>query len=129
MRYLSAEQVLFIHARLIDETGGLHGVRDIGLLRSSVERPRATFEGADLYPDLFLKAAALMESLIGNHPFLDGNKRTAVAAAGIFLARNGFALDVSQRELETFTLRMALKEKDVPGAAQWFRKHSVPGTG
>ncbi len=124
MRYLTAEQVLFIHARLITETGGLHGVRDVGLLSSAVERPRATFTGKDLYPGLFRKAAALMESLIGNHPFLDGNKRTAIAAAGILLLLNGYQLTASQKELETFTLEMALKKRDVRDAAEWFSGHS-----
>jgi death on curing protein len=71
--YLTAEQVLFIHARLISETGGEHSVRDLGLLLSALACPQATFDEQDLYPDLFSKAAALMESLIGNHGFLDGN--------------------------------------------------------
>lgn len=125
MRYLSAEQVLFIHARLITETGGLHGMRDVGLLRSAVERPRATFDGKDLYRGLFPKAAALMESLIGNHPFLDGNKRTAISAAGLFLMLNGYELTASQRELEAFTLEMAFRKIDIKAAAEWFRSHSV----
>lgn len=125
MRYLTAEQVLFIHARLVTETGGMHGVRDVGLLQSAVERPRATFGGKDLYRDLFHKAAALMGSLIGNHPFLDGNKRTAISAAGLFLMLNGYELSASQKEFETFTLDMALKKKDVQAAATWFRKHTV----
>jgi death-on-curing protein len=126
VRYLTAEQALFIHARLIAETGGMHGVRDVGLLASAVERPRATFGGKDLYRDLFRKAAALLESLIGNRPFLDGNKRTAISAAGLFLMRNGYEINASQKELETFTLRMALKKSDVQDAAAWFRKHSTP---
>ncbi|HUM70888.1 MAG TPA: type II toxin-antitoxin system death-on-curing family toxin, partial [Chloroflexota bacterium] len=87
--YLTAQQVLFIHARLIATTGGEHGVRDIGLLESAVARPQATFDGVELYPDLFHKAAALMESLAQNHPFVDGNKRTAITATAMFLRRNG----------------------------------------
>jgi death-on-curing protein len=126
VRYLSAEQVLFIHARLVTETGGLHGVRDVGLLKSAVERPRATFDEKDLYRDLFHKAAALMESLIGNHPFLDGNKRTAISATGLFLMLNKYELTVSQKELETFALDMALKKRDVQDAAAWFRRYSTP---
>jgi death-on-curing protein len=85
MNYLTAEQVLFIHARLIAETGSEHGVLDLGLLQSAVARPQATFDKQDLYPDLFSKTAALLESLIGNHAFVDGNKRTAITAAGLFL--------------------------------------------
>ena len=86
---LSAQQVLFIHARLIEATGGEHGVLDLGLLQAAVARPQATFDGADLYASLFQKAAALMESLAQNHPFVDGNKRTAITAAALFLLQNG----------------------------------------
>ena len=74
MIYLTPEQVLFIHARLITETGALIGSWDSGLLQSAVARPQATFDGQELYPDVFSKAAALMDSLVNNHPFVDGNK-------------------------------------------------------
>ncbi len=63
MKALTVEQVLFLHARLIEETGGAHGVRDLSLLESAVARPWSTFGGRDLYPNLFFKAAALMDSL------------------------------------------------------------------
>lgn len=124
MRYLTAGQVLFIHSRLIDETGGSHGIRDIGLLQSAVSRPKATFEGKDLYPDIFYKAAAFMESLIKNHPFIDGNKRMAITSAGIFLQRNGYLLETAQRELERFTLSVAAGKATFEDAVKWFRKHS-----
>ena len=84
MEYLTAEQVLFIHARLIEETGGSHGVRDLDMLLSALGRAQASFDEQDLYPDLFSKTAALMDSLIRNHPFVDDNKRTGVTAAGLF---------------------------------------------
>ena len=99
MKYLSAEQILFIHARMIEETGGSHGVRDLGMLLSSLGRPQASFEDQDIYPGLFSKAAALMESLICNHPFVDGNKRTGATAAGLFLRRNGYRLTASNVDL------------------------------
>lgn len=124
MRYLTAGQVLFIHSRLIDETGGSHGIRDIGLLQSAVSRPKATFGGKDLYPDIFHKAAAFMESLIKNHPFIDGNKRTAITSAGIFLQRNGYLLETAQRELERFTLSVATGKASFGDAVKWFRKYS-----
>jgi death-on-curing protein len=76
-------EVLLLHARLIQRTGGSSGVRDMGLLGSALARPQATFGHNDLYPDLWSKAAALMPSLIKNHPFVDGNKRTALAATSI----------------------------------------------
>jgi death-on-curing protein len=99
MKYLSAEQILFIHFRLIEETGGSHGVRDMDMLLSAIGRAQSTFDRQELYPDIADKAAALMESLIRNHPFVDGNKRTGVTAAGLFLLQNGYRLTASNAEL------------------------------
>ena len=125
MNYLTPEQVLFIHSRLVTETGGSHGVRDLGLLESAVARPRATFDGKELYPDLFTKTAALMDSLINNHPFLDGNKRTGITAAGLFLLLNRCKLTASPQDLETITLRVAMEGMEVSALATWIRKNSV----
>jgi death-on-curing protein len=124
--YLTAQQVLFVHARLIATTGGEHGVRDIGLLESAVARPQATFAGADLYPDLFHKAAALMESLARNHPFVDGNKRTAITAAAIFWQRNGRHLETTNAELERFTLWVVEARPLLNEVARWFHIHTLP---
>jgi death-on-curing protein len=125
MKYLTPEQVLFLHARLVDETGGSHGLRDLGLLEAATARPQATFGGKDLYPDLFSKAAALMESLIHNHPFVDGNKRTGIAAAALFLAQNGYRLTTSNAELEAFTRHVAQARPGVSEIADWLQVHSV----
>jgi death-on-curing protein len=76
MKYLTVEQVMRIHARSIAQFGGDAGVRDLGLIDSAVAQPRASFGGKDLYPTLAEKAAALAFSLVKNHPFADGNKRT-----------------------------------------------------
>lgn len=124
MNYLTPEQILFLHARLISETGGTQGVRDLGLLVSAVGRPQATFEGSELYPDIYVKASALMHSLIQNHPFVDGNKRTGIAAASIFLQVNGFRLTAANREVEVYTLSVARGEQEVPAIASWLEKHS-----
>lgn len=125
MSYLTVEQVLFIHMRLIAETGGSPGLRDLGLLASAVARPQATFGGEDLYPDIFNKAAALMDSLIRNHPFVDGNKRVGITAAGLFLLRNEQRLTASNDELERFTLRVARSELSIEQITTWLRSHSV----
>lgn len=125
MNYLTPEQVLFIHYRLIEETGGSHGLRDIGLLQSAIARPMAAFGGDELYPDIFTKAAALMHSLIKNHPFIDGNKRTAITSSSIFLLRNGFQITASNKELEQFTLEAASTKIEIEKIAKWFKKHSV----
>jgi len=122
-----SEQVLFIHSRLIDTTGGALGIRDIGLLQSAVSRPRATFEGADIYPDLFHKTAALMESLARNHPFIDGNNRTAITSAAILLAMNGYRLEADQKELERFTLDAAVGKLPFYEFVSWFRMHATKG--
>jgi death-on-curing protein len=126
MNYLTPEQVLFLHARLIEETGGSHGLRDLGLLESAAARPQATYGGQDLDPDLFSRAAALMDSLVHNHPFVDGNKRTGITAAGLFLVRNGYRLTTTNPELEAFTRRVAEARPDITVIADWLQTHSVP---
>ncbi|HHT9126720.1 MAG TPA: type II toxin-antitoxin system death-on-curing family toxin [Candidatus Brocadiia bacterium] len=125
MNYLTPEQVLFIHYRLIEETGGSHGIRDLALLQSAVARSMATFNNHDLYPDLFSKAASLMHSIIKNHPFIDGNKRTAITAASIFLLRNNCSLKASNKELERFTFKVARENVGLQEIGKWFKKHSV----
>ncbi len=124
MDYLTAEQVLFIHARITSETGGEYGVRSLGLLLSAVARPQATYNGQDLYSDIFSKAAALLESLLGNHPFIDGNKRAAITAAGLFLRLNGYRLKASNPQLEEFTLNCAQHLVSLVQMAIWLEKQS-----
>jgi death-on-curing protein len=125
VNYLTAAQVLFIHARLIAETGGATGLRDLGLLKAAVARPQATFDGADLYPDRWAKAAALMASLVQSHPFVDGNKRVGVTAAGIFLQRNGLRLTATNDEVEAFALAVAQGAMTTEQIAVWLVQHTV----
>jgi death-on-curing protein len=124
--FLSAEQVLFIHARLIEETGGRHGVRDLGMLLSALGRPQTTYDNRDLYPDLFSKAAALMESLVRNHPFVDGNKRTGLTVTGLFLRINGYRLTASNADLVTITMSIAQSQASVAELTIWLRENSHP---
>ncbi len=125
MKYLSVEQVLFIHARLIAETGGIHGLLDLGLLQSAVARPQASFDEHDLYPDLFSKASALLDSLVGNHAFLDGNKRTAITSVGLFLIINGYAFTATNEALEDFTLQCAQHLVPLEQIALWLKKNTI----
>jgi death-on-curing protein len=125
MTFLTVEQILFLHARLVDETGGSHGVRDLGLLLSAAGRPQAGFEGQDLYPDPFSKAAALLDSLIRNHPFIDGNKRTGVAAAGLFLVRNGYRLTASNPDLEGLAMAVAQSKISPEEIATWLKERAA----
>ncbi len=124
MIYLTAAQVLFIHARLIAETGGTPGVRDLAMLESAVARPQATFDGDDLYPGLFAKAGVLMASLVGNHAFVDGNKRVGITAAALFLQRNGTHLTANNDELEQFTLAVAQGRLTADEITTWFAGHT-----
>jgi len=124
MNYLSPEQVLFIHARLIAETGGSHGVLDLGRLESAVNRPQAVFEGQELYPGIFLRAGALLAALVNDHPFIDGNKRTGISAAALFLRANGWRLTAGNEELVEFTLQVAVSHPGLPFIAEWFHKQS-----
>ncbi|MDP2660050.1 MAG: type II toxin-antitoxin system death-on-curing family toxin [Dehalococcoidia bacterium] len=126
MNYLSTVQILFLHSRLIAETGGSAGLRDVALLESAVARPQATYGGEDLYPDLFAKAAALMQSLVNNHPFVDGNKRAGIAATALFLQRNGHRLLASNQEVEEFTLAVAQGERTFDDIATWLASQTAP---
>ena len=125
MNYLTPEQVLFILSRLVTETGGSHGLRDLTLLESAVAGPRATFDSKELYPDLFTKATTLMDSLINNHPFLDGNKRTGITATGLFLRINGWVLTASSEELVACTMRVAVEGLEIDELANWLRAKTI----
>lgn len=124
MRYLSLEEVLLIHELVVERSGGAPGLRDLALLDSAVKRPQATFSGRDLYPDLFTKGAALGESLIQNHPFVDGNKRTAWEAMRTCLEENGTRLHVSPNEIVEFVLLIARGNLPTEKIAAWLRGRS-----
>jgi death-on-curing protein len=123
VEYLTVNEVLLLHARLIQRTGGSGGVRDMGLLESALARSKATFDGIDLYPDLWAKAASLMHSLTQNHPFVDGNKRTALAAVGVFLELNDYRLTASNDEATDFALEVTAGNMDLEEMASWLRTH------
>jgi death on curing protein len=125
MRYFTSEQILFVHTRQIAETGGSHGVRDLARLESAVARPQATFDDKELYPDLFLKAAELLDSLINNHPFVDGNKRTGITAVALFLRANGRQMTPGTAELEEFTMQVATSPRDLPILNEMFFTTSI----
>ena len=123
IKYPTLDEVVAIHFRVTEKTGGSQGVRDWDLLASALGRPQATFGGEDLYPDLFLKAAALVQSLSSNHPFVDGNKRTALTTLEYFLHLNGIDLKASQREKVEFTLWAENEKPKLELIAGWIKKH------
>lgn len=109
---------------VIDETGGIHGVRDRGAILSVEALPQQSVFGKELYPTHFLKAAVYCRSIILNHPFLDGNKRTGMTAAMIFLEQNGFMSMCREGEIKNFAIRVASKKVELDAIAAWLKKHS-----
>ena len=104
---IKIEEVINIHDILIDRFGGSHGIRDLNALESVITRPFMTFDQKELYPSQTEKAAALIESLIANHPFLDGNKRIGYVIMRYFLLRHGFDISASQSEKFEFVINIA----------------------
>ena len=120
---LSIEQVLYLHEHIISAAGGAQGVRDFALMHSALERPKATFGGEDLYPTTLLKASALMHSLVMNHCFVDGNKRTAWQVMKRFLYINGIELTYSQQDVIEFCLSVDNNGWEVPEIERWLQAH------
>lgn len=120
--YLSVEQVLHLHEIQIERFGGGGGLRDRAGLESAIARPAATYGGDDLYPDLPSKAAALMHSLVMNHPFVDGNKRVGAMAAELFLEINDRHLLAPDDDIERMAFMVARGEVDAERLAIWFRQ-------
>jgi len=120
--YLSIEQVLALHALQVERFGGARGLRDPSALASALARPQMTFGGDDLYLDPAAKAAALLHSLVQNHPFVDGIKRAGAHAALLFLAGNGFELAVEPGEWTQLVLAVARGELAAEAVAIWIRQ-------
>jgi death-on-curing protein len=127
IHYLTVEEVLLIHEMAVLRYGGSPEATNLGRLEASVAAPMQTMFGEDLYPDLWSKAATLLFSLIENHPFTDGNKRTGLAATLEFLERNGYTLAMSDNdELYSFVMDIATGNLERKAIAAWIRAHSVP---
>jgi death-on-curing protein len=123
-RFLTLEDVLFLHEDRIARYGGTLGVRDIGLLQSALGMPSATFSGALLHESLPHMAAAYLFHIAKNHPFLDGNKRTALAAAIAFLEINGWSLEADPDELIETVLGVAAGTISKSALAVFFEEHA-----
>jgi death-on-curing protein len=122
--YLSLEQVVELHRLEIRRFGGSAGLRERGGLEAALTRPQMTFAGEDLYPDVESKAAAVMHSLVMNHPFVDGNKRIGAAVAELFLNLNGVELEADDDDLVAVTLAVARGELNAEALAIWLRQRS-----
>ncbi len=121
---LGIDEVYVIHEAIIKQAGTKAFVRDFSLLHSAVERPYATYEGQDLYPTIFLKAGAILQSICLNHPFTDGNKRTAWLSAKRFLWINGYHLSSHTKDTVDFMLNVDNKHPKLVEISLWLKKHS-----
>ncbi len=126
MRYLTLGEVVELHRRLLQATGGTPAIRDLAALESAIAQPKATFAGIDLYPTLAEQAAALGFSLIQNHPFVDGNKRVGHAAMETFLMLNGFEIDAPVDDQERLMLDLATGRIGRSELIDWLRRHLKP---
>ena len=125
MRVLSADEVVYIHSRVIAQSGGSHGLRDRAALESSVSQPLQSFDNNELYPSTIDKAAALAFFLASNHPFVDGNKRVAHAALAVTLRMNGYRLIAPIDEQERIMLRLASGELTRAELTEWVNTHAL----
>ncbi len=117
-----------IHAALIKKAGTQAGVRDFALLHSAIERPNATFDGKFLYPTVFYKAAALLQSMCLNHPFTDGNKRTAWMITKRFFFINNYHLKSDHHSAADFMVYVDNEKPDIKEIMTWLKTHSTPLT-
>ena len=126
---ISVKEAEEIHKILINTFGGSHGLRDLSSLESALARPFQSFENQELYPSVILKAAALLESILINHPFIDGNKRLGYTLMRLFLLSNGLDIKASQDDKYEFIISVASGEKDFDSITEWLALHTLQNIG
>ena len=119
------EEALAIHQLLIEEFGGATGIRDEGLLKSALERPFSRFGSTEFYPEDEQKAAAILESIVTNHPFIDGNKRTGYVLMRLLLLEFGKDIKASQEEKYGFVTDVASGQLSFDQIVVWIRQNSM----
>jgi death on curing protein len=123
IRFLMPYEIIRIHASQINRFGGIHGIRDYGLLESATFEPQASFGGEYLYKDIFNMSAAYAYSIIKNHPFIDGNKRTGTLSALMFLDYNGYETSANQDQLFELAIAIAISKITIEEIASFLKKH------
>lgn len=118
--YLNEAEIVAIHSKILKKYKGLRGMRSRGLLSSAVESPKMQFGGNELYPDIYSKAACYLFNLVVNHPFLDGNKRTASFVAYLFLKKNGAKLPPLE-PYEELIIKVAQGKSSMEEVASFFK--------
>lgn len=126
MRYLTLAEVLDLHRRVIAQSGGAQGIRELGGIEAALAQPQMTFDGLDLYPTVESKAVAICYSLVMNHPFIDGNKRIGHAAMETFLVLNGFELTADVDDSERTILQLAAGTLPRDELLAWVTNHLRP---
>ena len=124
MWYFDEETLLLTHYKLVERFGGSHGVRSIDRVHSVLEAPKQHVFGSEQYPSIFEKAAVYIRNIIGDHPFIDANKRTGMSAGLLFLEKNDIDLQISKGELEDFAVRVATESLAVEEIAEWLKGHA-----
>jgi death-on-curing protein len=122
---ININEILFIHKRQIQEFGGGYGIRSFEAIESAINRPFATFGGQELYPSPIDKAAAIGESIINNHPFIDGNKRTGYGAMLMILNNSGIKINATKNEKYDFVIDIASGKKKFEDIKDWLEKNTV----
>ena len=120
---LSKEQVILLHQRLIETTGGSAGILDEGMLESALSNPFQSFGDVELYPSIQAKAAQLCFGIVKNHPMIDGNKRLGTHVMLVFMALNGYELLYTQQELSSTILDLAAGKIGFETILQWIISH------
>lgn len=123
MILLTVDEIIMLHEKLIDATGGTPGLRDRGLLESAVASVNAGFEDVEQYPTVEEKAARLAFSLVGNHAFVDGNKRVGMLAMLLTLSLNSISIQYTQTELITLGLAVASSTAKYKEIFAWIQQH------
>jgi len=121
---ISIDDILILHERSVADYGGMKGIRDLGMLESAIARPFQTFSGNELYPEAHQKAAALAESLIINHPFIDGNKRTGALSMIAFLNHAGYKLTASSDNLYQMIISISTGQLKFEEIVSWLKENS-----
>jgi death on curing protein len=125
MTVLTLEQLLEIHALLVQNTGGSSGLRDLGRLEAVIATQTQSVFDEELYPDLESKAAAMIRGIIADHPFVDGNKRTGMLSGLTLLKINGAQSHFQKQEIEDFAVKIAVEHLEVSAISAWLQHHSL----
>ena len=124
IKFLTVKDIKYIHRCQVELFGGLHGIRDQDLLASAVHEPKVTFDGKFLYQDIYIMAAAYVFGVIKNHPFIDGNKRTGIESAFLFLRLNNISIVFNQGEMINFAVAIATSNLKIDEIADIFHMRS-----